>query len=96
MIERHGLLQRRTCGLVMVSRTIMQFTTQPNDHNGPLRQRLKTLAEKYRRYGHIRLHVLIIREGLIVNHKRINVYIEKKVYLSGHTAHWVIKRLKNF
>jgi putative transposase len=28
------------------------------------------LAEKHRRYGHIRLHVLIRREGLIVNHKR--------------------------
>ena len=56
--------------MVSVSRTVMSYSPRPNDLNDQLRQRLKTLAEKHRRYGHIRLHVLIRREGLIVNHKR--------------------------
>ena len=70
MIERHGLSQRRACALTSVSRTVMHYTPLPNDLNVRLRLRLKELAEKHRRYGHIRLYVLIRREGLIVNHKR--------------------------
>ena len=70
MVEQFSLSQRRACSLVEVSRTVMHYTPRPNDLNDRLRQRLKTLAEKHRRYGHIRLHVLIRREGLIVNHKR--------------------------
>lgn len=70
MIERHGFSQRRACSLVSVSRTVMHYDPKPNDLNDRLRQRLKDLAEKHRRYGHIRLYVLIRREGLVVNHKR--------------------------
>lgn len=70
MVEQFSLSQRRACSLVEVSRTVMHYHARPNELNDRLRQRLKTLAEKHRRYGHIRLHVLIRREGLIVNHKR--------------------------
>ena len=70
MVEQFSLSQRRACTLVSVSRTVMSYEPRPNDLNDRLRQRLKTLAEKHRRYGHIRLHVLIRREGLMVNHKR--------------------------
>lgn len=70
MVEQFSLSQRRACSLVSVSRTVMHYMARPNDLNDRLRQRLKTLAEKHRRYGHIRLHVLIRREGLMVNHKR--------------------------
>jgi len=48
----------------------MHYDPKPNDLNDRLRQRLKELAEKHRRYGHIRLYVLIRREGLVINHKR--------------------------
>ena len=48
----------------------MNYHPKPNDLNERLRQRLKELAEKHRRYGHIRLYILIRREGLMVNHKR--------------------------
>lgn len=70
MIERHGLSQRRACGLVTVSRTVMHYKPLTSELNIRIQQRLKELAEKHRRYGHIRLHVLIRREGLMVNHKR--------------------------
>lgn len=38
--------------------------------NRVLRNRLRELAEKRRRFGCPRLHVLLKREGLVVNHKR--------------------------
>ena len=70
MMEQFSLSQRRACSLVEVSRTVMHYQRRPNELNDRVRQRLKDLAEKHRRYGHIRLYVLIRREGLLVNHKR--------------------------
>jgi putative transposase len=37
----------------------------------PLRQRLRELAAERRRFGYRRLHVLLRREGWVVNHKRV-------------------------
>ena len=70
MIERHSLSQRLACGLVTVSRTVMHYKPLTSELNTQIQQRIKELAEKHRRYGHIRLHVLIRRAGFMVNHKR--------------------------
>jgi len=70
MIEQLRLSQRRACTLVQVSRTVMHYRPRPDALNEWLRHRLKALAEKHRRYGHIRLFILIRREGVLVNHKR--------------------------
>ena len=43
-----------------------------------LRQRLRELAAERPRYGYRRLHVLLVREGHAVNHKRIHrLYCEE-------------------
>ena len=40
--------------------------------------RMKDLAPEYRRYGCPRLHAMLRREGLVVNHKRTyRLYIEQ-------------------
>ena len=70
MIERHALSQRRACSLAGVSRTVMHYTSRLSELNDRIRRRMKDLAEKHRRYGHIRLYILLRREGLRVNHKR--------------------------
>ena len=43
--------------------------TRPDD--GVLRDRLKALAQERRRLGYRRLHVLLRREGHVVNRKRV-------------------------
>ncbi len=48
----------------------MHYAPRPSVLNDRIRRRLKELAEKHRRYGHIRLYVLLRREGVVVNHKR--------------------------
>jgi putative transposase len=70
MIEHHGLSQRRACDLVEVSRTVMHYRHRTSGLNARLRQRLIELSGKHHRYGHIRLYILIRREGFMVNHKR--------------------------
>ena len=47
----------------------------------PLCERLRTLAGEWTRYGYRRLHVLLRREGWVVNHKRI-----LRLYQAEHLA----------
>ena len=61
--------QRRACRLVGLSRSVAQYRCRERD-DAALRARLKELAARYRRYGYLRLHVLLAGEGLVVNAKR--------------------------
>ena len=55
----------------------MRYAGQPRD-DAPLRSRLRELAAEKRRYGYRRLHVLLKREGVVVNHKRVErIYREE-------------------
>ena len=52
--------------------------TRPPD--AELRERLKALAQERRRFGYRRLHVLLRREGQVVNRKRVQrLYREEKL-----------------
>jgi putative transposase len=52
--------------------------TRPDDAG--LRERLKALAQERRRFGYRRLHVLLRREGHVVNHKRLfRLYREERL-----------------
>lgn len=49
-----------------------------DDHS--LRERMKVLAHERRRFGYRRIHVLLRREGHLVNHKRLfRLYREEKL-----------------
>jgi putative transposase len=64
------LSQRRACGLVGMHRSTCRYTTRrPED--AELVARLRRHAAERPRYGYRRLHVLVRREGLEVNHKRV-------------------------
>ena len=52
------------------------------DKDSGLRSRLKELAEERKRFGARRLHVLLRREGLVLNHKRTErIYREEQLAL---------------
>jgi putative transposase len=61
--------QRRACGLVGLRRSVARYRPRPRD-DGPARRRLRELAGEYRRYGYLRLHILLRNEGLVMNRKR--------------------------
>lgn len=53
--------------------------TRRSDDND-LREQMKALAHERRRFGYRRLHVLLRREGHLVNHKRLfRLYREEKL-----------------
>lgn len=64
-----GLSIRKACVLVDLSRTEYGYKSRRGDDT-VLRQRLRDLAAQRKRFGSPRLHVLLKREGLVINHKR--------------------------
>jgi putative transposase len=61
---------RRACRALPVERSTYHYRSKRTDPAG-LRQRIKEIAETRVRYGYRRIHVLLLREGWAVNHKRV-------------------------
>lgn len=59
----------RSCGLIGISRSLYRYESKRPD-DAPLKERLTELAGQKRRYGYRRLHVLLRREGWLLNWKR--------------------------
>lgn len=79
--QHHQLSQRRACRLVNLSRTTARYRSRRVD-DPHLRQRLCELAERRPRFGYRRLTVLLRRDGLVVNHKRVyRLYREEALML---------------
>jgi putative transposase len=79
LMEVHEMSERRACHVVGADRSSIRYrATRPDDAD--LRSRLRQLAQERRRFGYRRLHVLLKREGLEVNRKRVQrLYVEEKL-----------------
>ena len=75
----HGMSERRACRVIGADRASVRYqATRPDD--GAIRERLKALAQERRRFGYRRLHVLLRREGQVVNRKRVQrIYREERL-----------------
>ncbi len=60
--------ERCACRLVRLSRSCWQYRSRRGD-DAPLRTRLTELAGERPRWGYQRLHVLLLREGFVVNQR---------------------------
>lgn len=69
VMAAHVLSERRACKLMNISRTLFRYQTKP-DANTALVKRLQELSQEWPQAGHPKLHALIRREGMVVNHKR--------------------------
>jgi putative transposase len=67
--EKFAFTERRACHLLLVPVSSYRYTPRRNDEG--LRERLEKLAREKPRYGYRRLHVLLERDGEVVNHKRV-------------------------
>lgn len=75
--ERWAYSERRACGLVSVGRSTARYLAHGRS-DAAIRARLRELAAEKRRYGYRRLHVLLRREGMLVNHKCVErIYREE-------------------
>jgi putative transposase len=73
--EEFQASERRVCGLMDVPRTTYRYQSCRDDSE--LRERLSELARERPRFGYRRLHILLHREAIKVNHKKVQrVYRE--------------------
>ena len=74
----HGISQRRACSPLGADRTSVRYRHRRPD-DAPVRARLRELAAERRRFGYRRLGILLEREGIRPNHKRLRrLYAEEK------------------
>jgi putative transposase len=77
--DAHGITERRACLILGSDRSVIRYRPrQAND--AALRDRLKELATERRRFGYRRLKVLLDREGMRMNHKKLRrLYSEERL-----------------
>jgi putative transposase len=69
--EQLGCSQRRACRLVSSARATIRYQRRCRGDDEALQTRLRELAAQRPRFGYRRLHVLLRRAGIVVNHKRV-------------------------
>ena len=79
LVEQHQVSQRRACkGIDCCRMTVRYRSVRPDDSS--LRDRMRAIAHERRRFGYRRIHVLLKREGHVVNHKRLfRLYRQEKL-----------------
>jgi putative transposase len=77
--EAFGMSERRACKAIGCCRMTIRYQTTRADDAG-LRQRMRAIAQERRRFGYRRLHVLLKREGYVIDHKKLfRLYREEKL-----------------
>jgi len=78
-INERAYTQRRACNLVGIAPKVYRYRSQRADDAG-LRLRLRELASQRRRFGYRRLHLLLKREGVRINWKKLyRLYREERL-----------------
>lgn len=71
--------QRRACRLIGMDPKTYRYRSRRSDDQ-EVRARLKALASERRRFGYRRLHILLRREGIELNHKKLfRLYREERL-----------------
>jgi putative transposase len=79
LLKVFGLSERHACRLVQAHRSTVRYQSIKSK-DPVLRQRIKELADRHRRFGHPRIHILLRREGFRANHKRTHrIYCEERL-----------------
>jgi putative transposase len=79
LVEKHEMSERRACKAIGCCRMTIRYQSTGLDDT-VLRERMRAIARERRRFGYRRLHVMLKREGLAVNHKKLfRLYREEKL-----------------
>ena len=82
---QYDISERRGCKTVKLPRKTYRYKSKMSDQ-APLRMRIKEIAASRVRYGYKRIHILLKREGWVVNHKRVyRIYCEEGLNVRSKT-----------
>ena len=76
---QHGVSQRRACEVLSLDRSSMRYrSVRPDD--ATIREAMKKVASERRRFGYRRIHVMLDRQGIVMNLKKLRrLYREEKL-----------------
>ena len=69
LCQRYRISVRRACRAYPLDRSTYHYRSRRTDQ-AALRQRIREIADTRVRYGYRRVHVMLLREGWMINHKR--------------------------
>ena len=70
VVQIHGYSERKACQLVGANRASMRYISHKPEE-GLLREKIVSIAHEKRRYGYRRIHMLLKREKIVINHKKL-------------------------
>ena len=71
-LQARGTSLRRACRVIGLSTATWRYQRRTNATNLAVLERLQAHAAERARFGYRRLHILLERDGLAVNHKRVH------------------------
>jgi len=78
-ITERGYSQRRACALARIDLRVYRYRSK-RANDTVIRKRLRELAAERRRFGYRRLHILLRREGIEINKKKLyRLYREERL-----------------
>jgi putative transposase len=79
VVQEHGVSQRRACEVLSVDRSSMRYRSIRSD-DACIREAMKKVASERRRFGYRRIHVMLHRQGIVMNLKKLRrLYREEKL-----------------
>ncbi len=79
LCAEHGVSQRRACEVLKIDRSSVRYRSiRPDDVD--LRDAMKKIASERRRFGYRRIHLMLERQGIVMNQKKLRrLYREEKL-----------------
>ena len=79
LCNAHEVSQRRACHVLEVDRSSVRYSgVRPDDAD--LRKAIRDVAQARRRFGYRRIGVMLERQGIVMNHKKLlRLYREEKL-----------------
>ncbi len=70
LCDQHGVSQRRACDVLEVDRSSVRYRSiRPDDAD--VRKAMKEVAAERRRFGYRRIHIMLERQGIYMNQKKL-------------------------
>lgn len=70
LVIKYKKSERRACQLVGAHRSVVRYRSRKQDESA-LTDKIKQIAYEKRRFGYRRIHMMLKREGVKINHKKV-------------------------
>ena len=67
---KYHISERRACRLISLPRSTHRYTRVQTSDDEVIKERMQILASRWKRFGYRRIHMMLIREGSHINHKK--------------------------